>query len=69
MGGTLVQRPTGYGPRRDYRFWLVAILAAVVVASVEGLVAGGHDLTWNALVTPVAVFVLAAGLFLARRAH
>ena len=31
MGGTLVQRPTGYGPRRDYRFWLVAILAAVVV--------------------------------------
>ena len=46
-----------------------AILAAVVVASVEGLVAGGHELTWNALVTPVAVFVLAAGLFLARRAH
>jgi len=45
-----------------------AILAAVVVASVESLVVSSHELTWTALVTPLAVLILAAGLFLARRA-
>jgi uncharacterized membrane protein YqhA len=46
-----------------------AILAALVVASVESFVAPGHVLTWNALILPVAILVLALGLFLARKAH
>jgi len=31
MGGTSVQRPTRYGSRRGYGFWLFAILVAVAV--------------------------------------
>jgi uncharacterized membrane protein YqhA len=46
-----------------------AILAALVVASVESFVAAGHDLTWEALIIPVGIVILAAGLFLARRAQ
>jgi len=46
-----------------------AILAALVVASVEGFVMAGHELTWSALVLPTGVLILALGLFLARRAH
>jgi len=46
-----------------------AILAALVVASAEGLVASSHELTWTALIVPVALLLLAAGLFLARKAH
>ena len=46
-----------------------AILAALVVASVEGLVAPAHDLSWDALVVPAALLILAAGLWLARKAH
>lgn len=46
-----------------------AILAALVVASVEGLVVSTHDLSWTALIVPIALLILAAGLFLARKAH
>ena len=46
-----------------------AILAALVVASVEGLVVPAHDLTWTALVVPVALLIMSAGLWLARKAH
>jgi len=45
-----------------------AILAALVVASVENF-AAGHEPTWTALVIPVGVLILALGLFLAKRAH
>jgi uncharacterized membrane protein YqhA len=45
-----------------------AILAALVVASVEGF-AAGHELTWEALILPLGILILALGLFLARRAH
>ena len=46
-----------------------AILVALVVASVEGFVSSGHDLSWNALILPVGILILAIGLFLARRVH
>jgi uncharacterized membrane protein YqhA len=46
-----------------------AILAALVVASVESFVVAGHELTWNALIIPIGILVLASGLFLARRAR
>jgi uncharacterized membrane protein YqhA len=46
-----------------------AILAALVVASVEGFIMSAHEITWTALVLPIAILVLAAGLFLARKAH
>jgi len=45
-----------------------AILAALVVASVEGLVVSAHELAWTALIVPIALLVLSAGLFLARKA-
>lgn len=45
-----------------------AILAALVVASVEGFVTETHS-TWTALALPVSVLVLSAGLFLARRSR
>jgi len=46
-----------------------AILAALVVASVESLVVPSHALTWTALIVPLALLILAAGLFLARKAR
>jgi uncharacterized membrane protein YqhA len=46
-----------------------AILAALVVASVEGFVASGHELTWTTLILPIGILILALGLFLARQAH
>jgi len=46
-----------------------AILAALVVASVESFVAAGHELTWSALIMPMGTLILSLGLFLARRAH
>lgn len=46
-----------------------AILAALVVASVESLVVSGHEIQWTALIVPIALLVLAAGLFLAKKAH
>jgi uncharacterized membrane protein YqhA len=46
-----------------------AILAALVVASVEGFVASGHSVTWEALILPLGILILALGLFLARRAQ
>jgi uncharacterized membrane protein YqhA len=46
-----------------------AILAALVVASVESFVASGHELGWTALILPIAILILALGLFLARQAH
>ena len=46
-----------------------AILAALVVASVEGLVVPASAVTWTALILPIAVLILAAGLLLARQAH
>lgn len=46
-----------------------AILAALVVASVESFVAAGHELAWTALILPLAILILALGLFLARQAH
>jgi len=46
-----------------------AILAALVVASVEGLVVSTHELRWTALIIPVALLILAAGLYLAKKAH
>ena len=46
-----------------------AILAALVVASVEGLIVPAHDLSWSALVVPIALLILSAGLYLAKKAH
>jgi len=46
-----------------------AILAALVVASVESFVVAGHELTWEALILPLGILILALGLFLARRAQ
>ena len=46
-----------------------AILAAIVVASVEEMVIGGPGMAWTALVLPSAALILAAGLFLARRSR
>jgi uncharacterized membrane protein YqhA len=46
-----------------------AILVALVVASVEGLVVSGHELSWTALIVPIALLILAAGLYLAKKAH
>ena len=46
-----------------------AILVALVVASVEALVAAGHEPQWSALVLPVALLILSAGLFLAKKSH
>ena len=46
-----------------------AILAALVVASVESFVAAGDELTWSALILPLGTLILSLGLFLARRAH
>jgi uncharacterized membrane protein YqhA len=46
-----------------------AILAALVVASVESFVASGHELAWTTLILPIAILILALGLFLARQAH
>jgi uncharacterized membrane protein YqhA len=46
-----------------------AILVALVVASVESLVVSGNEIRWTALVVPLALLILAAGLFLARKAH
>ena len=46
-----------------------AILVALVVASVEGLVAAGHQLVWTALIVPIALLILSAGLYLAKKAH
>jgi uncharacterized membrane protein YqhA len=46
-----------------------AILAALVVASVENFVAPAHALTWSALILPIGILILAVGLYLARLAH
>jgi uncharacterized membrane protein YqhA len=46
-----------------------AILATMVVASVESLVTRGSEPVWTVLAIPSATLVLAAGLFLSRRAH
>jgi len=46
-----------------------AILAALVVASVESLVVSSHEIRWTALIVPIALLILAAGLFLAKKAH
>jgi len=46
-----------------------AILAALVVASVENFVAPGHELNWTALILPLGILILALGLYLARQAH
>ena len=46
-----------------------AILAALVVASMEGFIAPAHEIDWNALILPIGLLILAAGLFLARKAH
>jgi uncharacterized membrane protein YqhA len=46
-----------------------AILAAIVVASVEQMVIDGPGIAWTALVLPAAALILAAGLFLARRSR
>ena len=46
-----------------------AILAAMVVASMEGFVVAGREVTWTALILPIGLLILAAGLFLARKAH
>ncbi len=46
-----------------------AILVALVVASVEGLVVSGHEVSWTALIVPIALLILAAGLYLAKKAH
>jgi uncharacterized membrane protein YqhA len=46
-----------------------AILAALVVASVEALVVSSHDIQWTALIVPIALLILAAGLYLAKKAH
>ncbi|HET9215430.1 MAG TPA: YqhA family protein [Terriglobia bacterium] len=45
-----------------------AILLALVIASVEGFVASSRELTWTALILPIAIFILALGLFFAKRA-
>ena len=46
-----------------------AILAALVVASVESLVVSAHEIQWTALIIPIALLILAAGLYLAKKAH
>ena len=46
-----------------------AILAALVVASVESLVVSSHEIRWTALIVPLALLILAMGLFLAKKAH
>ncbi len=46
-----------------------AILVAMVVASIEALVVASQDLRWTALIVPIALLILAAGLFLAKKAH
>ena len=46
-----------------------AILMALVVASVEAFVAAGHDPGWTTLILPIAILLLAVGLFFARRAE
>ena len=46
-----------------------AILVALVVASVEGLIVSAHDLSWSALIVPIALLILSAGLYLAKKAH
>ena len=46
-----------------------AILAALVIASVEGFAVSGHEVTWEALILPLGILILALGLFLARRAN
>ena len=46
-----------------------AILAALVVASVESLVVSSHEIRWTALIVPIALLILAAGLYLAKKAH
>ena len=54
-------------PELKFLIW-EAILAALVVASVEGFVTE-HRLDWTSLVLPLAVLALSAGLFLARRSR
>jgi uncharacterized membrane protein YqhA len=46
-----------------------AILAALVVASVESLIVSSHEIRWTALIVPLALLILAMGLFLAKKAH
>jgi hypothetical protein len=46
-----------------------AILAALVVASMEGFIAPAHDIDWNALILPIGLLISPRGLFLARKAH
>ncbi len=46
-----------------------AILVAMVVASIEALVVASQDLRWTALIVPIALLILAAGLFLAKKGH
>lgn len=46
-----------------------AILVALVVASVEGFVSSAHELSWNVLILPIGILILAIGLFLARGIH
>jgi uncharacterized membrane protein YqhA len=54
---------------RDLKFLIwEAILAALVVASMEGFESGTRELSWTSLAPPLAALILAAGLFLARRA-
>ena len=45
-----------------------AILVTLVVACVETFMVSGRDLTWTALILPVALLVLSLALFLAKRA-
>jgi uncharacterized membrane protein YqhA len=51
-----------------YLLW-EAILATMVVASAESLVANHLESPWSVLAIPGATLVLAAGLFLSRRGH
>jgi uncharacterized membrane protein YqhA len=46
-----------------------AILATMVVASVEGLVVSHSEVSWTVLALPSATLILATGLFVSRRGH
>jgi uncharacterized membrane protein YqhA len=46
-----------------------AILTVLVVASVEGFEVGTGPNMWTSLIPPIGILILAAGLYLARRAH
>jgi len=46
-----------------------AIMATLVVTSVEGFAVSTGELTWTVLLVPGAVLILSLGYFLSRRAH